>query len=364
MEFIRRKAGIDIGITEDFIIVADHLQYRYIKIRRSKAMDCMLDLTKKITTKNEIVSKMEKQYFGREINETFELMMKYGILEYSIFPDDVNIEEMKKYKMPEGIVDKRFALEIAAFKEYERFGVSRFDIFNKIRNAEVTIIGVGGIGSNLAVMLSAYGVKKITIIDDDQVEIDNLVRQIFYKEKDCDKVKKVNALKEFLLGFTSSTEIENITGYITSYDVAFHYLSGSKLVIQTADKPKGYIDFFVNRVCVEKGIPVLFTHNNSIGPFYVPNKSACFECFKKFIDEDSKGLYLQTISSLEENTGSIYPADIFGAWLMSYYIMKEIVDFLIGISEPKSLNSLLSIRDGNIEIVKIKKETECFCNQK
>lgn len=365
MQFIQRKMATDVAITEEYVIIADHLNYRYCKFCRNKIIDFLLSATYKITTQDELLMKAKSEnYSTDDLVHYINKLIFFDVLEYSEFPDDINKSKIRDYKMPEGVVDSRFALEIASFKRYEFSGISRFEVFNRVRSSEVTVIGVGGVGSNLVVMLAAFGLKKITIIDNDFIEKDNLVRQIFYKETDCNVEKKVKALERFINDFTSVTEINAIEEYITDDKKTQLCLKGSKLVIQTADKPKGYIDFMVNEYCVENNIPVLFTHNNSVGPFYIPGESACYECFKHFLDKDSRGLYSQVITNLEENTNSIYPADILGAWMMAYYIMDEIVKYIIGIETPESINALLCIREGEKRKIEIERLKKCICNKK
>jgi molybdopterin/thiamine biosynthesis adenylyltransferase len=50
----------------------------------------------------------------------------------------------------------------------------------KIGAAHVLIIGAGGLGSACAPYLAASGVGKLTIIDDDVVDLTNLQRQIMH----------------------------------------------------------------------------------------------------------------------------------------------------------------------------------------
>jgi len=57
----------------------------------------------------------------------------------------------------------------------------------KLLRSSVLIVGVGGLGSPIAIYLAAIGVGKIGVIDKDKVEISNLSRQIMYTIDDIKK---------------------------------------------------------------------------------------------------------------------------------------------------------------------------------
>ena len=63
----------------------------------------------------------------------------------------------------------------------------------KLRNARVLIVGVGGLGSPIALYLTGAGVGTIGLIDADTVSISNLQRQVLYTETEVGESKVVCA---------------------------------------------------------------------------------------------------------------------------------------------------------------------------
>lgn len=54
------------------------------------------------------------------------------------------------------------------------------EIHEKLRNARVAVAGLGGLGSNIAIMLARSGIENIHIVDFDKVDLSNLNRQNYY----------------------------------------------------------------------------------------------------------------------------------------------------------------------------------------
>ena len=52
----------------------------------------------------------------------------------------------------------------------------------KLSNISVLQIGLGGLGSPCSLYLTAAGIKELTIIDNDVLDLSNLQRQILYNE--------------------------------------------------------------------------------------------------------------------------------------------------------------------------------------
>ena len=100
----------------------------------------------------------------------------------------------------------------------------------KLRDAKVLIIGAGGLGSPVALYLTAAGVGTIGLIDYDIVSESNLNRQVLYEEKDLGQLKVkaaaarlkrlnsdlcINAYAEKI----SPNNIAQISNIISSYDI-------------------------------------------------------------------------------------------------------------------------------------------------
>ena len=77
----------------------------------------------------------------------------------------------------------------------------------KIQNARVLIVGIGGLGSPIALYLAGAGVGTIGLIDEDTVNLSNLQRQVLYIEDEIGQ-SKVKCATRRLQGLNSDIKIE------------------------------------------------------------------------------------------------------------------------------------------------------------
>ena len=64
----------------------------------------------------------------------------------------------------------------------------------KLTKSSVLIIGAGGLGSSTSIYLTALGIGKIGIVDNDTIETSNLSRQIIFNTADVKKKKSKTAI--------------------------------------------------------------------------------------------------------------------------------------------------------------------------
>ncbi len=130
----------------------------------------------------------------------------------------------------------------------------------KLRNASVLIIGVGGLGCPAAQYLVGAGVGKIGLMDHDKVSISNLHRQVLYNENDIgrskvlvaqEKLQQLNSEIE-IVAIEEALSIENAEKLFSQYDIILDgtdnfetkYLINDACIL--ADKPWVYASIYKN----------------------------------------------------------------------------------------------------------------------
>lgn len=103
------------------------------------------------------------------------------------------------------------------------------DNFNKIKNAKVLIVGIGGVGGYALESLVRSGVEDITIVDGDTVSLSNLNRQIIATQNTIDK-EKIIVAKNRALEINPNIKINTINKFIDKdninelFDDSYNYI--------------------------------------------------------------------------------------------------------------------------------------------
>lgn len=112
----------------------------------------------------------------------------------------------------------------------------------KLKQASVLIVGVGGLGSPIALYLAGAGVGHIGVIDPDIVSISNLQRQVLYCEAELGQNKALCAKKR----------LENLNQEIniTAHPFALNKMNG-KAIVASYDIVVDGTDNFATRYLID-----------------------------------------------------------------------------------------------------------------
>ncbi|MEV8267094.1 ThiF family adenylyltransferase [Microbacterium sp. NPDC076911] len=102
----------------------------------------------------------------------------------------------------------------------------------RLAAAHVAVIGAGGIGSPVVLALAAAGVGELTIIDDDDVEVSNLQRQIMHRRSDVGH-PKVDSARRVAQDLSQSV-VHTVRERVTAAN-ASAMLAGAHVVIDGTD---------------------------------------------------------------------------------------------------------------------------------
>lgn len=108
------------------------------------------------------------------------------------------------------------------------------EIKEKLSNAYVAIAGLGGLGSNIAVMLARSGVGHLLLIDFDTVDVTNLNRQVYMIPHVG--MKKTEALKTILEQINPYLDYEFKSVKVTP-EMVKDLFSAYPIVCEAFDKP-------------------------------------------------------------------------------------------------------------------------------
>jgi molybdopterin/thiamine biosynthesis adenylyltransferase len=123
----------------------------------------------------------------------------------------------------------------------------------RLLDAHALVIGAGGLGSPAALYLASSGVGRITLVDDDEVDLTNLQRQVMHTTARVGQ-PKVESGKEALQAINPEVEV-----------VALRERAGPARLLELAQAASVVLDcsdnfatrHAVNRACFAAGVPLV-----------------------------------------------------------------------------------------------------------
>ncbi|KAF5280800.1 hypothetical protein FQR65_LT14946 [Abscondita terminalis] len=186
--------------------------------------------------------------------------------------------------MSSEVVDSNPYSRLMALK---RMGI--VDNYENIRKHTVAVVGVGGVGSVTAEMLTRCGIGRLLLFDYDKVELANMNRLFFQPHQAG--LSKVVAAAETLRDINPDVDIKTFNYNITTVENFQHFmdtistqsLSGGKIDLLLSCVDNFEARYAINTACnelnqvwIESGV----SENAVSGhvQFIIPGETACFAC--------------------------------------------------------------------------------------
>ncbi|PLV67386.1 thiamine biosynthesis protein ThiF [Streptococcus pneumoniae] len=310
---------IKLGIGKDYGIEIENLDEKYTQL--IKLLDGQYTI-------NEICSFVDS-LSPNELEESISLLDTLGYLEDNfVTTTELTSEELDRY-----------SVNLNFFNTLDTLSLTKYDYQLKLKKTRILLLGIGGIGSNICLALAELGIGHITAVDFDTVEASNLNRQILYSTSDIGK-RKVEAAKESLRKFNPLIEFEVLDKEIGSKEDVDELIKTSKcdIVVNVADYPTGYIDFWVNEACVQYNklcLSAVVGKKNGKVYSIIPYKAACYYC--QFLEDLEKipeyAEELETVRTMTNSlelemfrtpNGALGPACLFQGYFISFEILRYI----------------------------------------
>jgi adenylyltransferase/sulfurtransferase len=146
-----------------------------------------------------------------------------------------------------------------------------------LRRARVLVAGVGGLGTIVAAHLIAAGVGFLRLVDNDDIEMSNLNRQILFQETDIGR-EKTAAATERLHSLNPAVRIEGISKTLCK-ETLDELLKDIDLIVDALDNFT--TRFLLNRAAFIRCLPLI---HGAVRGFVgqattlIPGQTACLQC--------------------------------------------------------------------------------------
>ncbi len=200
----------------------------------------------------------------------------------------------------------------------------------KLLDARVLIIGMGGLGSPVAMYLAAAGVGQLVLCDFDEVDLSNLQRQIIHSDPQRIGMNKAQSAYQTLHQLNPDIQITSITQRLEK-DTLTEQVKLADVVVDATDNFDSR--FLINEVCVHQQTPLVsgaaIRMEGQIIVFANQGQGPCYRCLYKDDADD-------TATTCSEN-GILAPV----VGIIGSMQATEVLKIITGIGTPLYANLLL-----------------------
>ncbi len=156
----------------------------------------------------------------------------------------------------------------------------------KLLDSTVLVMGLGGLGSPVAMYLAAAGVGHLILADFDKVDMSNLQRQIIHRESHIGQSKVVSA-QQTLLDINSDINVSVLPEKLSSSELE-NCLQTVDCVVDGTDNFASR--FMINTACVQSHTPLVsgaaIRFEGQVSVFSNKVNSPCYQCLYPDTNEE------------------------------------------------------------------------------
>ncbi len=223
----------------------------------------------------------------------------------------------------------------------------------RLRQSRALIVGLGGLGSPVAMYLAAAGVGRLTLVDFDKVDLSNLQRQIIHRTADIGR-PKVESARDTLLALNPLIEVTAIPKALDEAELR-EQVRQANVVVDACDNLPTRLA--INAACVRAGVPLVtgaaIRLEGQVLVWRPGGKGACYRCLYRDAEVNTETC---------AQTGVLAPV----VGVIGSLQAVEAIKVLTGLGEP--LDGRLLLIDANRmewRMLKVQRWPECpMCGKK
>ncbi|MBY5945959.1 molybdopterin-synthase adenylyltransferase MoeB [Photobacterium rosenbergii] len=162
-----------------------------------------------------------------------------------------------------------------------------FDGQEALKATSMLILGAGGLGCASTQYLAAAGVGKLTLIDDDKVEVSNLQRQVLHNDSTVGMLK-VDSAKQALQVINPNTVVENVAKRLDD-DALKALIEQHDMVLDCCDNVDTRNQ--LNRLCFATKTPLIsgaaIRMEGQISVYTYQDNEPCYQCLSALFGQQA-----------------------------------------------------------------------------
>lgn len=153
-----------------------------------------------------------------------------------------------------------------------------FEGQQRLCESHALIVGLGGLGSPVALYLGAAGVGRLTLVDDDRVDLSNLQRQVIHDSNNIG-MPKVESAAQHLQRINPDCQVETLPRRLDEQEMN-EQIDRADLVLDCSDNFA--TRFLINRLCHASRTPLVsgaaIRWEGQLAVFRYGEGDACYHC--------------------------------------------------------------------------------------